>query len=144
MNPKSVISNHPLRALQSGLFLVAVVATSGSLYLSLGLGLIPCELCWYQRILMYPLVPILAYSVYKQDLFSPLVLTLSSIGMFIAYYHSFIQIAPVETVCTSACAAVLYTVGPFTIPNLSAIAFTMIMVGSLIAYYLRHTRGMRM
>ena len=39
--------------------LVAIVATTGSLFLSLGLGLVPCELCWYQRILMYPLVIVL-------------------------------------------------------------------------------------
>lgn len=142
MHLKQFIYETPLRALQSGLLLVAIVATSGSLYLSLGLGLVPCELCWYQRILMYPLVPILAYSVYKRDLFSPLVLTLSSIGMVIAYYHSFIQIASVDTVCTTACVAVLYSVGPFTIPNLSAIAFTMITIGSLLGYYLRNTRRM--
>ena len=39
--------------------LLAAVATAGSLFFSLGLGLVPCELCWYQRILMYPLVVVL-------------------------------------------------------------------------------------
>jgi len=36
-------------------WLVSVVATLGSLYFSEISGFIPCELCWYQRILMYPL-----------------------------------------------------------------------------------------
>ncbi|MBI3559387.1 disulfide bond formation protein B, partial [Candidatus Gottesmanbacteria bacterium] len=35
---------------------VATVATAGSLYFSEIARLTPCVLCWYQRILMYPLV----------------------------------------------------------------------------------------
>jgi hypothetical protein len=53
----------PLRALRSTLwgyelwaaFLVAAVATGGSLFSSEIAGYVPCELCWYQRICMYPL-----------------------------------------------------------------------------------------
>ena len=40
-------------------FLVATVATLGSLYLSEVAHFTPCRLCWYQRAAMYPLVPIL-------------------------------------------------------------------------------------
>ena len=36
-------------------FLVASIATGGSLFFSETAGFIPCELCWYQRICMYPL-----------------------------------------------------------------------------------------
>ena len=36
-------------------FLVALVATLGSLYFSERAHFFPCELCWYQRICMYPL-----------------------------------------------------------------------------------------
>ena len=39
---------------------VALVATAGSLYFSEVAHFVPCKLCWYQRIAMYPLVPILA------------------------------------------------------------------------------------
>ena len=53
----------PLRALRSalwgyelwGAFIVASIATGGSLFLSEIAGFVPCELCWYQRICMYPL-----------------------------------------------------------------------------------------
>ncbi|HEY7762066.1 MAG TPA: disulfide bond formation protein B, partial [Actinomycetota bacterium] len=38
-------------------FLVALTATLGSLYLSEVAHFVPCELCWYQRIAMYPLAP---------------------------------------------------------------------------------------
>jgi disulfide bond formation protein DsbB len=36
-------------------FVVAAIATGGSLFFSEIAGFIPCELCWYQRICMYPL-----------------------------------------------------------------------------------------
>jgi disulfide bond formation protein DsbB len=36
-------------------FVVAAIATGGSLFFSEIAGYIPCELCWYQRICMYPL-----------------------------------------------------------------------------------------
>ena len=36
-------------------FLVSSIATGGSLFFSEVAGFIPCELCWYQRICMYPL-----------------------------------------------------------------------------------------
>ncbi|MBV9790393.1 MAG: disulfide bond formation protein B, partial [Chloroflexi bacterium] len=35
--------------------LTAWIATWGSLFFSEVLGWVPCVLCWYQRILMYPL-----------------------------------------------------------------------------------------
>ena len=48
-------------------WVVALVATLGSLYFSEIRGFVPCTLCWYQRILMYPLVLILGVATYRQD-----------------------------------------------------------------------------
>ena len=53
----------PLRALRSALwgyelwaaFIVAAIATGGSLFFSEIAHFVPCELCWFQRICMYPL-----------------------------------------------------------------------------------------
>src|SRR6186997_2845287 len=53
----------PLNALRSGVegyalwlaFVVASIATGGSLFFSEIAHFVPCELCWYQRIAMYPL-----------------------------------------------------------------------------------------
>ncbi len=42
-----------------GAWIVSLTATLGSLYFSEIRKFIPCELCWYQRIMMYPLVLIL-------------------------------------------------------------------------------------
>ena len=46
---------------------VAIVATLGSLYYSEVAHFPPCRLCWYQRICMYPLAPILAIAAGRRD-----------------------------------------------------------------------------
>lgn len=120
--------------------LVALVATAGSLYFSLGKGLYPCRFCWYQRILMYPLVVILGVAVVENR---PHVyrtaLPLAGLGTAIAAYHSYIQIVGTGGVCASMCATVQFQLfGLLTIPNLSLIAFSLI-VGTL-AVVARSTR----
>ena len=49
-------------------WVVALVATLGSLYLSEVLGYRPCKLCWYQRIAMYPLALMLGIAAFRDDL----------------------------------------------------------------------------
>ena len=46
---------------------VALLATAGSLYFSEVANYLPCTLCWYQRIAMYPLVLILGIAVLRRD-----------------------------------------------------------------------------
>jgi disulfide bond formation protein DsbB len=117
--------------------LVAVVATTGSLYLSLGLGLIPCRLCWYQRILMYPLVVVLGMAVVegRREIYQT-VLPLSVIGGAIAAYHSLLQLSTASgSQCTlggGGCGTVLLQVYGLSIPNLSLIAFVLITVAMLV------------
>ncbi|HJR98650.1 MAG TPA: disulfide bond formation protein B [Actinomycetota bacterium] len=69
-------------------FLVALTATLGSLYLSEVAHFVPCELCWYQRIAMYPLAPILFVAAYRRD---PgvwrYVVPVAAIGAAISIYH---------------------------------------------------------
>jgi disulfide bond formation protein DsbB len=48
-------------------WIVAIVTTLGSLYYSLHVGFVPCELCWYQRIVMYPLVIVLGVGWLRRD-----------------------------------------------------------------------------
>jgi disulfide bond formation protein DsbB len=48
-------------------WIVATVTTLGSLYYSEHAGFIPCELCWYQRIVMYPLVLVLGIAALRRD-----------------------------------------------------------------------------
>ncbi|ELZ34954.1 disulfide bond formation protein dsbb [Halogeometricum pallidum JCM 14848] len=113
--------------------LVAAVATVGSLFFSLGLGLVPCELCWYQRILMYPLVVVLGVAAAEEraDVYRT-VLPLSTLGILVSSYHVYIQLFPVSTGCTlgGGCSSIQYPMlgGLLTIPRLALIAFVLITV----------------
>jgi len=75
--------------------LVASVATAGSLYLSEGVHLIPCRLCWYQRIGMYSLAAILLVAVARRDWsVKPYALTLALGGSVVSLYHVLVEHYP--------------------------------------------------
>lgn len=68
--------------------LAAWIATAGSLFMSQVLGWLPCVLCWYQRILMYPLAIILAVGILRRDQkLHQYVLPFSVAGIFTSLYH---------------------------------------------------------
>jgi disulfide bond formation protein DsbB len=68
--------------------LAAWVATCGSLFFSEVLGWQPCVLCWYQRILMYPLAVLLAIGIVRRDRgLHVYVLPFSIAGIGVSLYH---------------------------------------------------------
>jgi disulfide bond formation protein DsbB len=74
---------------------VATTATAGSLYLSEGAHLPPCELCWYQRIAMYSLALILVVGAVRRDWgVRPYALALALTGPVISIYHYLIERFP--------------------------------------------------
>ena len=116
-------------------WLVAIVATGGSLYFSEVRHFIPCDLCWFQRILMYPLVILLGIASYRHELgIARYILPLSILGGLIAFYHYFIieqkWLGAVESpLCRpfAPCDAKwIEWFGFVTIPFLSLTAFTLI------------------
>ncbi|NRD76288.1 disulfide bond formation protein B [Bacillus sp. BRMEA1] len=116
-------------------WIAAVIATLGSLYFSEVMHFIPCTLCWYQRIFMYPLAIILGIAFYKNDRdIYKYVLPLSIIGMFISGYHLLLQKIPYLQqfeMCTTGvpCSKdYINWLGFITIPMLAFIAFTIITV----------------
>nr|WP_254282153.1 disulfide bond formation protein B [Haloarcula salina] len=116
------------RPLLAAATVVAAVATVGSLYLSLGLGLTPCRLCWYQRICMYPLVVVLGVATLEdRPAVARTALPLSVLGGTIAAYHSWLQVT--QTACglgAFSCAQVQYRVAGLTVPNLALTAFVLV------------------
>ncbi|MEK7067519.1 MAG: disulfide bond formation protein B, partial [Patescibacteria group bacterium] len=48
-------------------FIIALLATLGSLFYSEVAGFEPCKLCWYQRIFMYPQVLLWGIAWWKKD-----------------------------------------------------------------------------
>lgn len=72
--------------------LAAWIATSGSLFFSEVLGWTPCLLCWYQRILMYPLSIIIAMGLLRRDTrLHTYVLPFSLMGACVSLYHYLLQ-----------------------------------------------------
>lgn len=119
---------------------VALVATLGSLYFSEVNGYVPCALCWYQRILMYPLVGILIIGLLRMDLNLPYyVLPFTLFGQGIATYHYLLQkttLLGAPTVCragVSCITAYINWYGFITIPFLSMTAFFIITILALVA-----------
>lgn len=119
---------------------VATVATTGSLYFSLGMGLVPCTLCWYQRILMYPLVVVLGVGILRGDSVTAYVLPFSVSGFVVAAYHNYLQMAPTSGACTGEvpCSVPQYrffsdvVAGGVTIPQMSLTAFALITAAFLL------------
>ena len=113
---------------------VALVATLGSLYLSEVANFVPCRLCWYQRIAMYPLVPILGMAVWRGDAGVRFyALPLAIIGGLISSYHILLERYPsLESgVCEAANPCTLIWVrrfGYLTIPTMALSAFALITV----------------
>ena len=84
---------------------VSLVVILGSLYYSKVQGYVPCELCWYQRICLYPWAVILGIATFRRDssikVYAIPVLCISSV---ISLYHSWVQAFPPSN-GTSFCTA---------------------------------------
>jgi disulfide bond formation protein DsbB len=48
-------------------WLVALAATAAALFIGEVVGMVPCQLCWYQRIFMFPLALILGMACFSED-----------------------------------------------------------------------------
>ncbi|WP_077623119.1 disulfide oxidoreductase [Sediminibacillus massiliensis] len=117
----------------------ALIAMMGSLYFSEFLHYIPCELCWYQRILMYPLVIIYGYAAVKKDIrLGWPGLIMSGIGILVSTYHYLIQKLPSLSEAGEACGLVpcngqyINYFGFVTIPFLALTAFLVIFIFHMI------------
>ena len=74
---------------------VAVVATVGSLIYSEVIHFVPCKLCWFQRIAMYPLAFILLVGAIRREAAVRYYgLPLAAVGLLISIYHNVIQFYP--------------------------------------------------
>jgi len=70
-------------------WLAAVVSTGSALFIGEVMGMIPCVLCWYQRIAMFPLALMLGMAFYSEDRRGAVyALPLALVGAAFAGYHS--------------------------------------------------------
>ena len=120
-------------------WILVTIATLGSLFFSEVMGIPVCELCWYQRIAMYPLVIILALGLFPYD---PRVvryaLALASIGWLIALYQVLLVIGIIPESAQPCVQGIpcsethISLLGFLNIPTLSLLTFTSI--GILLFY----------
>jgi disulfide bond formation protein DsbB len=111
-----------------------LVSILGSLYFSEVLKFVPCTLCWYQRIFMYPLLLILAVGISTKDekLYN-YVFPLSFFGWLVALYHNLVYYGFTKEASVLVCVVespcdfrYINWFGFISIPLLSLIAFTVI------------------
>jgi disulfide bond formation protein DsbB len=138
----------PLDALRSllwgyelwGAFVVAAIATGGSLFYSEIAGFIPCEFCWFQRVLMYPLsILTLLIAARGDNRAARYLLPLPLVGAGTSIYHMLLEhhvfAEPGQCTLTGGgCTAnwiALHGFGYLTIPTLALTAFLLI-IGFLI------------
>ena len=114
-------------------FVVAIAATGGSLYFSEVAGYVPCTLCWYQRIAMYPLVVIFGTALVRRQRRPPTgTAVLATVGAVIAAYHVALEWFP--SLDSGACSASVpctlvwfRAFGVFSMPTLALTAFLLIL-----------------
>ena len=120
-------------------FAVALTATLGSLYLSEVAHFVPCKLCWYQRIAMYPLVPILFVAALKRDAgVWRYAAPLAAIGSAISIYHYQLERFPDQTSvsCTLEAPCTVVWIWKFhyiSIPFMALSGFALIVALLLVA-----------
>ncbi len=114
-------------------WLVATVATAGSLYLSEVADFPPCRLCWFQRIAMYPLVVVLGVGCLRRDASARISgLVLAGIGLAVNLWHVAVEIRP--TLEGSSCDPAnpcslrwVEALGFWTIPRMATVAFALVL-----------------
>jgi disulfide bond formation protein DsbB len=121
-------------------WLVALVTTLGSLYYSKVQSFVPCELCWYQRICVYPFALILGIAAWRRDAgIRVYAIPVFAVGMAIAAYHTWIQAYPpsngtsfctIEAPCTTR---YVWEFGFVSLPFMALSAFVVMTVLLLVA-----------
>jgi disulfide bond formation protein DsbB len=123
-----------------GAFVVAAIATGGSLFYSQVAGFIPCEFCWFQRMMMYPLsILTLLIAARGDNRAARYLLPLPIVGAGTSIYHMLLEHHVIKepgacTLTGGGCTAnwiALHSFGYLTIPTLALTAF-LLLIGFLV------------
>lgn len=130
----------------------ASLAMLGSLYFSnfgdplvglfSGTGFDPCSLCRWARILMYPIIYLAIYALWrKDDMIAYLTGGVGTLGMLLMTYLYLLQYQATQNIfnCGTGvdCTIMGWHVGFVTIPLLALIAFTVIALASIVILWRR-------
>lgn len=115
-------------------WLIAVAATLAALFIGEIMGQAPCNLCWFQRVFMFPLAVILGIAVFRLDPAIKLyALPLAGFGMAVAGFHTLLYfglieeaIAPCARNGPSCSGDAMTIMGGMPLPLISLLCFTAI------------------
>jgi disulfide bond formation protein DsbB len=120
-------------------FLVALVTTLGSLYYSEVAHFVPCRLCWYQRIAMYPLTLTLLVAALRRDRSAwTYVAPPALVGAGFAAYHAQLQAFPSQgssfcTVSEPCTVRYVWELGFVSLPLMALAGFAFVLTMVLLA-----------
>ncbi len=127
-------------------FIISLIATLGSLFFSEIMQFVPCTMCWYQRIFMYPLVLIFLINLlYPEDKIFKYTFVLICIGLLFSIYHNLLMFGIISedmVPCVQGipCSTVYINwFGFITIPFLSFIAYFLLFILQIQIY--KNTKG---
>lgn len=127
-------------------WVIALIATLGSLFFSEVMGFPPCSLCWYQRIAMYPLVVLFFIGLNPlQKIVFKYTFPMVAIGWILALYHNLLHLKIIPEGLSPCrfgvpCSSIwIKWLGFITIPVLSFSAFSLLLI-LLIIFYRKHYR----
>ena len=118
---------------------ISVASIFGSLFFSEVMKFPPCNLCWYQRIFIYPVALIVLAGLFTDSKDTDKFVTPFAImGLVFSIYHNlvyykFIQVIVPCTETAPCTAEQLNYLGFITIPLLSLVAFLTLLVLNLMA-----------
>ena len=125
-------------------FTICVASLAGSLFYSGVAGFAPCELCWWQRIFLYPQTILLAIAYFTDDEhIHKYSIALSSCGLVVAAYNAYLQFGNFGAgICDASGVSCQFRYfleyGYITLPMMSLTAFAILLVVML--FRKRHKR----
>lgn len=128
-------------------FIISLASIFGSLFFSEVMKFPPCNLCWYQRIFIYPIALIVLSGLYLGSKDTNKFLTpFIFIGLIFSAYHNlvyykFIQVIVPCTESAPCTAQQLNYLGFITIPLLSLFAFVALLILNLISIKMDSKKG---
>ena len=123
-------------------FAMTLIAMLGSLTYSNVIGFPPCDLCWMQRIFLYPQVFMIGLALWrKESSIFAYTRILSVIGLAVSVWHNFIYYggsSPFPCSATASCTAHYVEVlsGIATIPSMALVSFILLFV---ISFYKKNS-----
>ena len=118
---------------------ISVASIFGSLFFSEVMKFPPCNLCWYQRIFIYPVALIVLAGLFTDSKdTNKFVTPFAIMGLVFSIYHNLVYYKLIQVIVpcteTAPCTAEqLNYLGFITIPLLSLVAFLTLLVLNLMA-----------